>query len=135
MLFHNWRHKKTETSSVFARLFTLFFTKFKLITVIIARLHSWLNERSLLLSSLLYIINLYQHLNFHLMPIKNGSVILLSVNIKYSDNKNEIARNISNLKYCWHGNIWSYILVHIPNGDVINSLLEKWAITPNLRSS
>ena len=74
------------------RLFTLFFTKFKLITVIIARVHSWLNERSLLLSSLLYIISLYEHLNFHFMPIKNGSVILLTVNMKYSNNKNEILR-------------------------------------------
>ena len=133
MLFHNWRHKKTETWSVFARLFTLFFTKFKLITVIIARLHSWLNERSLLLSSLLYIINLYQHLNFHLMPIKNGSVILLSVNIKYSDNKKW---NNSESKVLL---TWKYLIIHtysfMPNSDVINSLLEKWAITPNLRSS
>ena len=134
MLFHNWRHKKTETWSVFARLFTLFFTKFKLITVIIARLHSWLNERSLLLSSLLYIINLYQHLNFHLMPIKNGSVILLSVNIKYSDNKKCYSDSESKVLLTW-----KYLIIHtysfMPNGDVINSLLEKWAITPNLRSS
>ena len=134
MLFHNWRHKKTETWSVFARLFTLFFTKFKLITVIIARLHSWLNERSLLLSSLLYIINLYQHLNFHLMPIKNGSVILLSVNIKYSDNKKWNSDSESKVVLTW-----KYLIIHtyscMPNSDVINSLLEKWAITPNLRSS
>ena len=134
MLFHNWRHKKTETWSVFARLFTLFFTKFKLITVIIARLHSWLNERSLLLSSLLYIINLYQHLNFHLMPIKNGSVILLSVNIKYSDNKKCYSDSESKVLLTW-----KYLIIHtysfMPNSDVINSLLEKWAITPNLRSS
>ena len=134
MLFHNWRHKKTETWSVFARLFTLFFTKFKLITVIIARLHSWLNERSLLLSSLLYIINLYQHLNFHLMPIKNGSVILLSVNIKYSDNKKWNSDSESKVLLTW-----KYLIIHtysfMPNSDVINSLLEKWAITPNLRSS
>ena len=132
MLFHNWRHKKTETWSVFARLFTLFFTKFKLITVIIARLHSWLNERSLLLSSLLYIINLYQHLNFHLMPINNGSVILLSVKTNIPTIKNENSESKVLLT-------WKYLIIHtysfIPNGDVINSLLEKWAITPNLRSS
>ena len=131
MLFHNWRPEKTETSSMFSRLFTLFFPKFKLITVIIAGLHSWLNERSLLLPSLLYIISIYQHSTFHSIPIKNGSIILLSV-------KNEIfwQWQFRNLKYCFNENIWSYILIHfMPDGDVINSLLEKWAISHNLRSS
>ena len=131
MLFHNWRPEKTETSSMFSRLFTLFFPKFKLITVIIAGLHSWLNERSLLLPSLLYIISIYQHSTFHSMPIKNGSIILLSV-------KNQIL---------WQWKIpeskvllqWKYLIIHtysfMPDGDVINSLLEKWAISHNLRSS